>query len=138
MKNFTSLHIKNDLGTDVVIGLDKVVSWEDEEGTIRATPDQFCITGTIVASKPLRLGDTVIKGATIILAEGQVVECFSRTNEDAFRELLELNKESLAKLVLSKLDSYFKLGTIELVFGTEDTMVTASTTTGQDEVLGIA
>jgi len=131
---FLSLHIVSELGTNVVIGLEETLSWASQ--IIEATPDNFCITGKIVASQHLHFDGKTIEGATLILAEGQIVECYAQTNEDTLRDLLEANSQSLAKLTLTEHDgpnpSSFTLGNTTVVFGTPHTTVTATDAIGYE------
>jgi len=131
---FLSLHIVSELGTNVVVGLEDSLSWTS--WAMEATPDQFCVTGKIVASQPLHFDGKTIEGATLILADGQIVECYAQTNEDALRDLLEANLQSLAKLTLTEHDdqnpSSFTLGNTTVVFGTQNTTITATDAVGYE------
>jgi len=134
---FLSLHIVSELGTNVVVGLEDSLSWTSP--TMEATPDKFCVTGKIVASQHLHFDGKTIEGATLIFADGQIVECYAQTNEDTLRDLLEANAQSIAKLALTADDdpnsSSFTLGNTIVVFGTLDTTVTATDAIGYEKLI---
>jgi len=92
-----------------------------------------------VASQNLHFDGKTIEGATLILAEGQIVECYAQTNEDTLRDLLEANTQSLAKLTLTEHDdpnpSSFTLGNTTVVFGTLHTTVTATDAIGYEKLI---
>lgn len=120
--NFKSLHFKNELGTDLVVGLIKNHRWEG--GTDIASngaifnpnipteevftmPDRYHIDGTVVSTKPLSYSGKLIEDFKLTFKDGKVVDYSARVNEDILKNLLDTDEgaKSLGEVALISHDS---------------------------------
>lgn len=120
--NFKSLHFKNGLGTDLVVGLVENHVWEGgcdkaSNGAIFnpnipteevfTMPDRFNINGTVVSTKPLSYGGKLIDGFSLTFKDGKVVAYSAKENEETLKNMLETDDGavSLGEVALISHDS---------------------------------
>lgn len=120
--NFKSLHFKNELGTDLVVGLIKNHCWEGgadiaSNGAIFnpnipteevfTMPDRYHIDGTVVSTKPLSYSGKLIEDFKLTFKDGKVVDYSARVNEDILKNLLDTDEgaKSLGEVALISHDS---------------------------------
>lgn len=120
--NFKSLHFKNSLGTDLVVGLADQHRWaggsEHTVGGIVFNPnipteENFCmphkyrVNGTVVATKPLDYQGKLINDFSLTFKDGKVIDYQAKENEAALKNLLELDEGSryLGEVALISHDS---------------------------------
>ena len=107
--DFASLHFKNSLGTDLIVGLVDNHIWA---GGGEATPkgiyfnpnipteENFCmphnkkINGIVYATKPLIAEGKIIKNFYLKFVDGKVVEYHAKENEEALKNIIEFDKGS--------------------------------------------
>ena len=120
--NFKSLHFKNELGTDLVVGLIKNHRWEGgadvaSNGAIFnpnipteevfTMPDRYHVDGTVVSTKPLSYSGKLIEDFKLTFKDGKVVDYSARLNEDILKNLLDTDEgaKSLGEVALISHDS---------------------------------
>ena len=96
-------------GTELRVGLPTDHLWRhiqmtDRKGTsyvlnipseeIWCMPHKDCVDGTVVASKPLSFGGTVIEGIRFVFKEGCVVESSATQGQEVLKSLLESDEGS--------------------------------------------
>lgn len=106
---FESLHFKNELGTDLHIGLVDNHIWagggEYSTSGIYFNPnipteENFCmphnkhIDGIVYATKPLSCGGRLVKDFWIKFKDGKVVDYDAKENKDALKEVIEFDDKS--------------------------------------------
>ena len=105
--NFKSLHFKNELGTDLVVGLVKNHRWAGggENSTNGVSfnpniqteenftmPDKDHVNGKVFASKPLDYQGRLIDGFWLEFKDGKVVDFDAKENRNALEKLLETDE----------------------------------------------
>lgn len=127
--NISSLHYKNKLGTDVVVGLPKGyifaggaeecngISFNANMPTeeVFTAPDCHRVDGVIKASMPLCYNGKIIEGLTLTLKDGEIVEFDAKTNRDVLAGIIETDAGSrrLGEVALVPYDSPIsKLGVL--------------------------
>lgn len=120
--NFKSLHFKNALGTDLVVGLIKNHKWEggadlSSKGVsfnanipteeVFTMPDRYHIDGTVVSTKPLNYGGKLIDQFKLTFENGRVVAYKAKNNQDVLTNLLDTDEgsRSLGEVALISYDS---------------------------------
>ena len=120
--NFKSLHFKNSVGTDLVVGLAKNHRWEggcDKNAAgvdfnanipteeVFTMPDRFHIDGTVVSTKPLAYSGKLINQFKLTFKDGRVVDYSAVNNEDILKNLLDTDEgsRSLGEVALISYDS---------------------------------
>lgn len=120
--NFKSLHFKNDLGTDLTVGLIKNHKWEGgydvasngaafnpniptEE--VFTMPDRYHIDGKVVSTKPLSYQGVIISRFELEFKDGQIVGFKADDNEEVLKNLIDTDKgtKSLGEVALISYDS---------------------------------
>lgn len=92
---FTSLHVTNATGTDLVISLDPDHTWLTNNNSLYIAPDQYGITGTYITTEPVTTQDnTQINGAQLEFADGKAIQYSATTNTTTLQQLLEQTKDS--------------------------------------------
>ena len=107
--NYKTLHFKNSLGTDLVVGLVKDHIWaggaeKAKNGVIFCPnipteetftmPHKYQVEGKVVATKPLNYQGKLIEDFYLVFKEGKVVEYKAGKEELALKNLLELDEGS--------------------------------------------
>lgn len=104
----TKLHYKNDLGTDLVIGLNPGTIWE-AAATRSATknrnllvnipteevftsPNYREVNGTVYASKPLVHNGSIIENFSLVFKEGKVVEYHAEKGGEYLKAILDTDE----------------------------------------------
>ncbi len=120
--NFKSLHFKNSLGTDLVVGLVKDHVWEGgSEISARGIefnanipteevftmPDRRHIDGTVVSTKPLAYSGKLINQFKLTFKDGRVIAHEAVNNQDILENLLDTDEgsRSLGEVALISHDS---------------------------------
>lgn len=104
---FKELHFKNNLGTDLIVGLVEDHQWS---GGQEMTPDHigftpnmpteeiFCmphrlkVNGKVVATKPLNIQGKLCEDFYFVFKEGKVIEAKAKKNQEALENLLEMDE----------------------------------------------
>ncbi len=127
--NIKSLHYKNSLGTDVVVGLPRGYVFsggaEDCGGVpfnanmpteeVFSAPDCHNVNGVIKASLPLCYNGKIIKDLSITLKDGEIADYDAKINRDVLKGIIETDKGSrrLGEVALVPYDSPIsKLGAL--------------------------
>lgn len=120
--NFKSLHFKNNIGTDIIIGLADDHRWAggaeiagngqvfnpnlptEENFTM---PHKHKVDGTVVSTKPLDYQGVLINNFKLRFEQGKVVEVFAEKNQDKLIELLNTDAGSsfIGEVALLSYDS---------------------------------
>jgi aminopeptidase len=108
-QNFSSLKFKNELGTDIEVGLvpDHIWVGGGEHATTGVyfnpnipteenftMPDKYRVNGKVVASKPLNYQGKIIKDFYFVFKDGQVIEYDAKEGKDALDNLLATDEGS--------------------------------------------
>jgi aminopeptidase len=121
-QNFSSLKFKNNLGTNIEIGLvpDHIWVGGGEHATTGVyfnpnipteenftMPDKYRVNGKVVASKPLNYQGKIIKDFYFVFKDGQVVEYDAKEGKDALDNLLATDEGSkyIGEIALVEHDS---------------------------------
>ncbi len=106
-KQYASLHLKSELGTDLTVGLVEHHIWQGGAETarngIRAVPNlptdevftmphRERVDGWAVASKPLSLRGQLIEGIRVRFERGRAVEVQAATGQDTLQKLLDTDE----------------------------------------------
>ena len=97
------LLFRNSLGTDLEVGLhpnavfaisDRLFSrkdycWNIPTEEIATSPDKYRVNGTVVASRPLELGGTIVEGMRFTFQEGKVVRFHADKNPEVLQHILD-------------------------------------------------
>ena len=119
---FKTLIFKNNLGTDLKVGLVNNHRWAggSETSTNGRTfnpnmpteeaftmPDKYRVEGTVVATKPLNYQGKLIDGFTLTFKDGKVVSYQAQKEEETLKHLLEVDEGSsyLGEVALISHDS---------------------------------
>ena len=104
---FSAVHLKTRLGTDLTVGLAPGHIWagvEDQTASghriipnlptdeVFTAPDPARVSGVAVASKPLSVRGSVIEGIRMRFEEGRVVEASAQSGEDVLQALLDTDE----------------------------------------------
>lgn len=107
--NYQSLHFKNNLGTDLVVGLVDDHIWSGGGETAKngvkfapnipteetfTMPHKMKVSGKVVATKPLNYQGKLIEDFYLVFKEGKVVEWGAKKEVSALKNLLELDEGS--------------------------------------------
>lgn len=107
--NFKSLHFKNSLGTDIVVGLADDHRWAggaEIAGTGQVfnpnipTEENFTmphrdhVDGVVYSTKPLDYQGVLIEDFRLVFKDGKVIEASAKKNEDKLIELLDTDEGS--------------------------------------------
>ena len=120
--NFKSLHFKNSLGTDLIVGLIKDHKWEggcDKASNgqvfnpnipteeVFTMPDIYHIDGKVVSTKPLSYAGNIISRFELEFKDGQIVGYKADDNEEVLENLINTDKgtKSLGEVALISYDS---------------------------------
>ncbi|MGN1227422.1 MAG: aminopeptidase [Christensenellales bacterium] len=120
--NFEYLHYKNNLGTDLMVGLADGHKWAGGmEKTLNGVPynpnmpteEVFTmphrekVNGTLVSTKPLVYNGVVIEGMKFEFKDGAVVKASATKNEETLKEILKMDENSnrLGEVALVPYDS---------------------------------
>ncbi|HEY8445359.1 MAG TPA: aminopeptidase [Bacilli bacterium] len=120
--NFKSLHFKNSLGTDLVIGLVENHIWAGGGETSQTgvyfapnipteetftMPHRELVNGKVVATKPLNYQGKLIEDFYLVFKDGKVVEYGAKKEQETLKSLLELDEGSsrLGEVALISYDS---------------------------------
>lgn len=129
--NFKSLHFKNQLGTDLVVGLVENHVWEggcDKAANgaifnpnipteeIFTMPSRFHIDGTVVSTKPLAYGGKLIQDFKLTFKEGKVVEYHALENEETLKNLLETDEGALSLGEVALISHNSPISNLNLLF----------------------
>lgn len=127
--NFKSLHFKNELGTDLVVGLvnDHIWSGGCETSTKNiifnpnmpteecfTMPDKYNVNGVVYASKPLNHNGKLIENFNIEFKDGKAVKWYAEKEEEALKNLITFDDGScyLGEVALISYDSPISLSNI--------------------------
>ncbi len=116
-----SLHFKNSLGTDLVIGLHENNNWSGgvKEGEaikyvanipteeVACSPDKYRADGIVYASKPLESGGAIIEDFYFELKDGKIIKAFAKKNNELLNKLIDTDEGSryLGEIALVEDDS---------------------------------
>ncbi len=120
--NFKALHFKNEIGTDCIVELVPNHVWAGGSETttggvifnpnmpteeIFSMPLKTGVNGTVVSTKPLNYQGKLVNDFILKFKDGKVVEYSAKENEDALKNLLELDEGSsyLGEVALISHDS---------------------------------
>ena len=120
--NFQSLHFKNDMGTDIVVGLVKDHIWsggeEVSEGGHKfnpnmpteesfTMPDNTLVNGRVYSTKPLNYNGKLIDGFWLDFKDGRVVDFDAKAEKETLRSLLDTDEgsRSIGEIALISNDS---------------------------------
>lgn len=120
--SFTSLHYKNNKGTDLTIELPKGHLWlgGGEESTsgiefnanmpteeVFTLPKRNGVNGTVVSSKPLIYGGNLINDFSLTFKDGKVVDFTAKEGFDVLKQLLDSDEGAkyLGEVALVPVDS---------------------------------
>lgn len=122
--NFKSLHFKNSVGTDLVVGLVKNHIWEGGFDTARGDfkvnfnpnipseevftmPDCYHIDGKVVSTKPLSYNGNIIEQFSITYKDGKVIDFDAKNNKEVLKNLIEMDEgtKSLGEVALISYNS---------------------------------
>ena len=122
--NFKSLHFKNSLGTDLVVGLIKNHIWEGGNDVAKGEykvlfnanipteevftmPDRYHIDGKVVSTKPLSYNSNIISRFTLEFKDGKIVDFKADDNEAVLKDLIDMDEgtKSLGEVALISYDS---------------------------------
>lgn len=122
--NFKSLHFKNSLGTDLVVGLVKDHIWQG--GKERASgkypvyfnanipteevftmPDRYHIDGKVYSTKPLSYNGSLISSFNLTFKDGVVIDYSASDNQEVLKSILDTDEgsKSLGEVALISHDS---------------------------------
>lgn len=120
-KQFKKLHYKNNLGTDLYIGLPENHIWSGgseiaQDGVrffpnlpteeIFTAPDKDKIDGKVVSTYPLVYHGKTIEDFTLEFKDGKIIDSCARKNEDILKSLIEIEgANSLGEVALVPQDS---------------------------------
>lgn len=107
--HFQALHFRNQLGTDLMVGLAKGHIWEG--GSSRAdngavfvpnmpteevftAPDKYRVNGKVYATKPLNYQGKMIRNFWFSFKDGKVAEYGAESGEDVLKNLVEFDEGS--------------------------------------------
>ena len=108
-KQFTSLHLTSDAGTDLVISLEDNHTWQlTDTNQLHIAPCQDGITGTFVALPVTYIGKQ-IQNPRLHFADGQAIEYSAKTNDVALYDLME-QESFVSALYLSEGKVSLQLG----------------------------
>ena len=120
--NFEYLHYKNNLGTDLMVGLVKGHRWAGgKEQTLSGIsynpnmpteevftmPHRAKVNGTLVSTKPLVYNGVVIEGMKFECKDGAVVKASAEKNNETLQNILKMDENStrLGEVALVPFDS---------------------------------
>ena len=120
--NFEYLHYKNNLGTDLMVGLVKGHRWaggkEQTLGGISYNPNmpteevftmphRAKVNGTLVSTKPLVYNGVVIEGMKFEFKDGAVIKASAEKNNETLQNILKMDENStrLGEVALVPFDS---------------------------------
>lgn len=122
--NFKSLHFKNNMGTDLVVGLVKNHIWEGgydfSKGDFKAAfnpnipteevftmPDRFHVDGKVVSTKPLSYNGNIISKFELTFKDGQIVDYKADDNQEVLKNLIDTDEgtKSIGEVALISFDS---------------------------------
>lgn len=107
--NIEKLHYKNNLGTDLYIGLPKNIIWynmddKDSNGNsimlnmpsyeIFTTPDYKQTNGIVYSSKPLIYNDCVIENFYLVFKDGKVIDLDAEKGKDLLKQIINQDEGS--------------------------------------------
>lgn len=107
--NFSELHFKNALGTDLHVGLVKNHIWaggcEKTQGGIEfnpnmpteeifCMPDKYRVNGVVYSSKPLNYAGKIVDQFWLEFKDGKVVNYHAEKEQDSLKELIEFDEGS--------------------------------------------
>ena len=108
-KQLKSLHFSNSLGCNFTLGLPKNHTWQGggdvgQDGypffpnqpteEIFTAPDRNNVNGKVVASMPLSYQGSLIEDFWIVFKDGKAVEYGAAKNEDALKNIIEMDEGS--------------------------------------------
>ncbi len=103
-QNFTALHYKNALGTDITVGLPENVRWAGGGSAaadgrwhfanmpteeVFTSPDRLRAEGTVVASMPLNYSGSLVRNFRFTFHEGRVVDFDAKEGREVLRGILD-------------------------------------------------
>ncbi|RJF72678.1 aminopeptidase [Deinococcus cavernae] len=106
-KQYASLHLKSDLGTDLTVGLADGHIWQGGAETARngirgvpnlptdevfTMPHRERVDGWAVASKPLSVRGQLIEGIRVRFENGRAVEIHAEKGQDVLQKLIETDE----------------------------------------------
>lgn len=120
--NFEYLHYKNNLGTDLMVGLVKGHRWAGgKEQTLSGIsynpnmpteevftmPHRAKVNGTLVSTKPLVYNGVVIEGMKFEFKDGAVIKASAEKNNETLQNILKMDENStrLGEVALVPFDS---------------------------------
>lgn len=121
-KQFTQLHYKNSLGTDIIIGMPENHIWNGGGDTLQnglnyfpnmPTEEIFCtphkdkVNGTVKSAMPLNYQGNLIDKFSLTFKEGVVVDFSAETGYETLKALLDLDEGArrLGEVALIPADS---------------------------------
>ncbi len=108
-QNFKSLHFKNSLGTDLLVGLPENHLWiagpdYTPEGTefianmpteeVFTMPHRTKVEGKVVSSMPLNYNGNLITNFTLTFKEGRIVDCTAEEGLEQLKSLINTDEGS--------------------------------------------
>ena len=128
--NIKSLHYKNNLGTDLIIGLDKRALWcggsskiNDDEPIVIipteevfTTPDKYKTNGIVYASLPLIHSGVMIEGISIEFKDGKVVNYHAKKGQEELKNIIEIDPESCMLGECALVDKNTKIAMSNILF----------------------
>ena len=105
--NFKSLHFKNSLGTDLVVGLADDHIWNGGQDVTTkgisfnpnipteetfTMPHKFHVDGKVVATKPLDFDGKLIEDFSFVFKDGKVLEYDAKTEKELLGQLLNYDE----------------------------------------------
>lgn len=109
-KQFDSLHITTELGTDIEIGLVKNHIWTSAADMGDAStppyvanipteevftdPDKYRVNGTAVASRPLNMGGKLVEGFALTFENGRCVRATAKRNLQNLEDVISQSEAS--------------------------------------------
>ncbi len=120
--HFKSVHYKNSLGTDLMVGLPENHLWlaaDEKAGTgirflanmpteeVFSAPLRDAVNGVLYASKPLVLNGNIVDGIRLVFEQGRIVELHADINEETLRASIEIDEGAhyLGEIALVPYDS---------------------------------
>ncbi len=109
-QQFDKLHYKNELGTDLMVGLPKRHVWSGgsekaQDGVeffpnlpteeIFTAPDRMRVDGRLVSSYPLVYRGKTIESFSLNFKDGEITDWCAKTNEDVLSSLIESHKNHM-------------------------------------------
>lgn len=121
-KQFKKFIMKNSIGTDLTVQLPNRHLWASGKDTTKSgidfvanipteevfsMPYKYGVDGTVVSSKPLNYGGTLIEDFSLTFKDGQIVDFTARTGAEALKNLINTDAGSkyLGEIALVPYDS---------------------------------